>query len=224
MSGCRPKDAGRRGAEIGVDLACLEKLVDRPVFTDVLDVQRPIRPQIHVVVRPPACVDAALEPGHAAEVDIVVVAQDAADPDPGGLPVLLNADPLALEVLRFRNARLRIDENKAVAKQTRREHRQRDEGEIAFAAQREVVRGRHFRHVEGVGLHHAGEDFRRRLYGDVGDVDPLGLHGACLNGLHPVVRTACHRNREFCHHFLLCCDPRCEAFHLACLSKAHRPA
>src|SRR4051794_1909565 len=79
-----------------------------------------------IAVRLPRRILSAFYPAHRTGLNIIVVRQNAADPNRGGLPVSERAHPLSLQILGPFDASLAIDENVAVAEDARRKHRQRN--------------------------------------------------------------------------------------------------
>ncbi len=203
----------RRGTprpEIGIDLAGLEHVAQRLLRTDEFEPQLADRAQVHVVVRRARLVHAAFDPTDAVKIDAVLVLENAANPDAGGLPVFLDPHPLAFEIARRGYARILVDEDEAVPKQARRKDRKRDKGKRSARSHDRVMRERHLGDIERLGLDHPREDFRRRLYGEIAKVYSLRLHHALRERFHPIVRTARHRQLQTPSHspvlqFRLCC-------------------
>src|SRR6185437_16841175 len=108
------------GPEIRVDLAFLQHVAERAVLADELERQFADRAKVHIIVRPPRLVGAALEPFDPAQIDAQIVLQNSSHPDAGCLAVFLNANTLALEVARLFDAGVFVYENVAVPEHPRR--------------------------------------------------------------------------------------------------------
>ena len=148
------------------------------------------RSQIHDLVRLARCVHAALEPADGIQIDAVFVLQDTAHPDARGLAVFLHPDPFAFEVSGLPDSGPGVDEDVAVAEHARGKDRDRDERKVAPQTLDDVMREGHFRGIEGPGLDHAGEDFRRGRDRHIAQIHAFRLDHAQVQRLHAVVRAA----------------------------------
>src|SRR5262249_28272364 len=95
-----------------------------------------------------------------------------------------------------------VDEETAVAEYARGKRGDRNEGRLAGAHQRDVVRQRHFRDFELVELQHAPKNIGR-LRGDVIELDALGLDRSVAQGQRAVVGAARKCQTQLAHRLLL---------------------
>jgi hypothetical protein len=131
-------------------------------------------------------------------VDAVIVLQQAADPDRRRHGVELDADPLALKILRLLD-HAGIDRDEAVPEHARWEHRQGDERTLAGRVAADVFRRRHLRGVELEPAHHAIEQIARMVDRDEVEVDTVGFHLAGIERHHAVVEAAGEGHGELGH-------------------------
>src|SRR5262245_9707134 len=139
---------------------------------------------------PAGMIDGAFGPAHGGEVDIVVVGENATDPDRRRHGVERNADTLAGDVLGRTNAGLAVDVDVAVAEHPRREHRQRHEGVVAARKPTDVFGAGKFRGVELLLATHAIEQVAWRVDRDEVEIDILDFDISGPQRLGAVVEAA----------------------------------
>jgi hypothetical protein len=121
-------------------------------------------------------------PGDLVEVDAVFVAQDAADPQRGGLGIGAHADLLALDVLRVQVAEVAVEAGAVVLEAPRDRGRQQHVG-LAVGFRLQEGDDRQFAGVEGVFAHHRLEAVVGRVRAAEVEVDDVGLHAAVAQRL-----------------------------------------
>ena len=133
--------------------------------------------------------DAAVAPADFGRFHAVLVLQDAADPDVGGDLVFRQADGLAFQILRPRDAAVGPDVDAGMAKQARDERRDRDVVVLSARDLQRIARERQLADVEFLVLEGAVE----RLLGLERRADQLAaldLDAAVEQRARPVVVTA----------------------------------
>jgi hypothetical protein len=128
----------------------------------------------------------------------VIVLQQAAYPHGRGHGVELDADALALQVLR-RLDHAGVDRNETVPEHARRKSRQRHERAFPGRKARHVFRGRHFRGVEFLPRDNAVEQLARMMHGDEIEIDAGRAYLAGRERGHAVVEAAGERHGKRRH-------------------------
>jgi hypothetical protein len=186
------------GADHGLDVAGLQQLAQRFAAGIGDDRHRLERRQHGRIAVWLGFLHRPFHPLDGREVDAVIVLQQAADPDGGGHGVELDADALALEVLR-RLDHAGVDRDEAVPEHARGKCRDRHKRAFPCREARHVFRGRHFRGVEFLPRGHAVEQRTRIIHGDEIEIDAGRPHLAGIERGHAVVEAAGERHRQRRH-------------------------
>src|SRR5215467_9478396 len=135
---------------------------------------------------------------HARQIDPILVLQQAADENGGGLSVERNADALALEILR-RLDRFAVDRDETMAEDAGRKHRQCNHLVAAGGEPAEDLGARHFAGIEIEIFPHAVENLPRLVDGEKVEIDTFGFDFAGIERRHAVIEAAGERDRNFGH-------------------------
>ncbi len=173
-----------------VDLVIGKELAERAALGIVCDLDRLEERRCARLAMPARMIDGAFGPAHGGEVDIVVVRENAADPDRCRHGVERNADALAGDVLGRANAGLAVDIDIAVTEHPRGKHRQRHEGVVAAREPADIFGAGEFRGVELLLAAHAIEQVARRVDRDEVEIDILDFDISGPQRLGAVVEAA----------------------------------
>src|SRR4029079_12983727 len=150
------------------------------------DVQAGIEPAL---LDPPRRLLATGGVGHRIDWHTVMLVENASDPYARGELELWRRNPLAAQIRRHGDTRVRIDVDAAVPEHPRCEHRERDERARVGVERRNIVGERHLRDVEFAVPQHPEERFLHRQP-KVGEVDAVRMDAAVLERASAVVVTA----------------------------------
>src|SRR5262249_41008371 len=127
---------------------------------------------------------------HGGEVHIVMMAENAADPDRRRHGVERDADAFAGDVLGRADAGLAVDVDVAMAEDARGKHQQRHERTSSAGKATDEFGAGEFGGVEFLAAAHAIEDVARLLDRDEVEIDVLDRHISRAERLGAVVETA----------------------------------
>ncbi len=142
------------------------------------------------------------QPGDRAVVEAVMLLQDAAHPDIGGRLEIGAADDLAVEVLRFLDAGLGVDEDEAVAEAAMQEDGNGGE-RLALVADHVIGADVLLADVELVLAAHAPVPLARAHLGEEDQLETFGLDRAFDQRLHDIVVAGGDRQPELAHSTFL---------------------
>jgi hypothetical protein len=139
------------------------------------------------------------EPLHLAEIDAVVVGQNAAQPGGGGLIPGTHANALAGKIMRRQRAARGVVKHSAVLETGQHRRRQKPQAFVVFF-RLEKSGERHLAGVISMLTHHRLEGVVHRLHLDEIEGQPIGFDLAALERQR--VRVIADRNANGCHAFL----------------------
>ena len=175
FSAARREGVGRMGRNGGVDFAGHQHRAETAVETLlVLNAGRQF--ELHLLVAT-GLIDAGLHPFNFAQIDAGGLSQKAPRINAGGLRPFRDADRLAFEILRRRDAAIGAHVNCRMAKHPRRKNRNADKRRIAEGVIGDELAERHFGHVPLAVLDEAEEHFLDRQH-EGGERDAIDAHRA----------------------------------------------